>query len=567
MKAQALGRWRAPLSEAVALVAVLGAAAGLSAWLTADLWGNPTGRLPHTTFTDGHLVAVSVGVAELRAGGLWDLHTTLLGWPEGLGFRPLMWPVIAAAAALGPVLGINLTWLGIPVFNALGGYALGRALGAGRWGAVMGGTLTAWTPWVRETLGNGQFEQAPIGLIGFIWGTALLCARRPKLGAPLLGLCVLGGGLSAPNCAMAGLLGLPILALGAMVVDGLQATPGVGTVRARVGARLRAAGLQGWVWAGLASGVAAGLVYAYLSANFGGGPSVFEPRQGSDGSIRSVATLASLFSPPGTDVYQRRVIHCTFLGWTWLTAGALGLVLGRLRALPIGLVAVVIGVLSLGPTTAIGDAVVALPMAWVEWIAPITAKSGSAYRLVAGVAVALAGTAAVGVGRVGAWRSWAPVPIVVVAGVYGFLETRAFPGHHPPTRTRDAWRAPEVAALSRSGGAVLDLPLLNAERCEQDVFDYLNNQVVHGRPVLHDMMPPIDYLGHDALVDGLTEAWSAGDCADRVGALLAEAGIGVVVLHTESKCLDGPGVQACLVAAFGAPGGARDLRWWGVRRD
>ena len=70
------------------------------AWSWVGVWFNqaamrdPDVLMPITEFTEGHLAGTAVGIVELETGSFWDLYVDDIGWPDGLVYRPLMWPSI-----------------------------------------------------------------------------------------------------------------------------------------------------------------------------------------------------------------------------------------------------------------------------------------------------------------------------------------------------------------------------------------------------------------------------------------------------------------------------------------
>ena len=158
------------------------------AWAWVGVWFNqeamraPEELLPISEFTEGHLAGTAVGIVELERGSFFDFFVDDIGWPDGLIYRPMMWPSIFLGYLLGPVKALNLLWSYALSFNALCGFFLIRVLGLSRLAAIAGASMMAWNPWVRTTLSNGQFEQSYIGVIALIWAVVLWSERKPLMG-------------------------------------------------------------------------------------------------------------------------------------------------------------------------------------------------------------------------------------------------------------------------------------------------------------------------------------------------------------------------------------------------
>ena len=159
-------------------------------WYTQGLW-QQSNMVPSTAFTDGHLITIAVGKWELLNDSLFDFHTNRIGWPKGLVYLPLMWPTIVLASFVGTIPAFNFTYLYIPIFNAICGYFWGRSLQNSRSISLLCALLVGWNPWVRETLGNGQFEQAIIGIIALMWACAKYVEHKPLFGSLSLAIVIL----------------------------------------------------------------------------------------------------------------------------------------------------------------------------------------------------------------------------------------------------------------------------------------------------------------------------------------------------------------------------------------
>ncbi|MCK6528964.1 hypothetical protein L6R50_15855 [Myxococcota bacterium] len=515
--------------------------------MLADVWAAPDALLPETMFTDGNLFAAVLGGDGVTNGDLWRLWTFRTGGAPGAMFRPLFWPTLLLAAAVGPVLALNLTWALVPALNAAGGYLLGRSLGASSTGGALAGALLAWCPWVRTTLANGQIEQAALGLVAATWAAAAWGARGRWARVPVVAAVALAVALAAPNLALAAMVGLGPLAAGAL-------------------ARERGPWRR---WLALLAAVgAAGLVAsAYHGPNFEEGvPNVFWPRQG-EGDALNHARVRDFFAWP----YAHRGLvggtqHSVYLGWAVLLAGGAGLAAGWRRAWPLAAGAVTLWLLALGPHLSVSGIVVPMPLRLLEILAPPVAASATAYRFAAGVVVALAGTAAVGLDP--GDRPAPPLPrlrspvLALALAASAWAETTLMPGAPLPLETRPAWHHPELAALRWGTGTVLDLPLPDdaARACglpRPPENHYLNALGLHDRPLPYSHMRrlrSVVHFGRDfQRFDVVRQVLGGPDCAGLMRAALQQAGVNGVVLHGEPECAWRDEERACLWEALGPP--------------
>ena len=514
------------------------AALVLGAWLMQGVLLEPLTRAVDSPFTDGHLVGAQLGVDALFSGELWELRTSRAVYPEGAHFRPLLWPLLALSAVVGPILALNLTWGLIPLFNVLGGFLLGRAAGATPAGAALTGALLAWLPWVRVTLSNGQVEQSVLGALALVWA-ASLWAGRGSVGRVLLPALVVGAvGLATPHAALGALLGLPLVLL-----------PAAWEARRSPAELARLALLLG-----LCALVALG-VSGYHSANFDGEPNLFHPRLGKDATHYSNAPLGELFFVPGQDTFEDKVVHCVYLGAPLLLAG-LGALLRFRRSWSWVAVASWCAVLALGPAMEVGGVRFILPMAMVEAAVPSLTDNGSGYRLVMGALVGLA--AAVGM-LAGSGRRSAALAVVLVALSWG--ETSLIQAHHIPFPTRPAVHHPELAVLRGVPGSILDLPVLRRE-CSSASAHWLNSALVHDMPFLHDMGAPGLYAVQPNGDPSKLSPMVQKRCAPGLEVVFRRLGVGAVVVH-DDECADVEALQSCLRSRLGeAPISGPELEAW-----
>ncbi len=494
-------------------------------------WVEAGTAIPATRFTGGHVAGAWLGAKA----GVFGTSTPLARWPDGASLRVLMWPLSAAALALPVPWVLLLAWTLVPAFNGLGGYALGRALGGSPAAAAVAGGLVAWSPWVRGTLGNGQLEQAVVGVVALVWAAAVLAeAHRAALGGVLVA--VVSGGLAAPNLALAALVGLGGLAAGRVL-----AAPRADRGRRAVGYA-----------AALALGAAGALVvnawHAPAMAATGG---LFRPSTGAmpGHALTEVATLTGLVRPAGVPPGQD-VQHVIFIGWVLILVG----VVAALRRAGAGALAA--GALALvfafGPAVEVGGQALALPLAALEAAAAIAARSGQAYRFVAATAVGLAVAGGLALGD----RRWA-------AALVGLAWAEAALGPGQPLPQPALPMAPHASLVEVAGDApLLDLPLARGPGCREAARHFFRSQPLHGRPLLHDLDAPAGYAMGAPSADRLRATLGSPACAAAFPPLVEE--VAVIVLHDDlDGCPPPPGAADCLTRAFGAPAGQADhVTWW-----
>lgn len=525
----------------LACLVVLTLALGL--WSTSDVWADPLNRLPTTQFTSGHLFAVSLARAELRLHGFIPDHTFLVGWPAGAAYNPIMWPTLALAVVFEPVVAVWMTFALTPVVNGLCAALLARKLGMNPVAQAVSGGLVAWNPWVRETLANGQLEQAWPGVVALLWSGALATKRATTGSTWRLALLSLGAascGASFPHLAVGGAVGLGVILLvEAALTD--RRWGKVTVVLLAVAAGLLAAGA--WHAAGYNAAI-----NAFAPKGSGGSP-------GSLGGLPEAATLGAFLVAPSPPTTTSGVLHCVWLGWAMPFAAVVGLALDRRRMAPFALAGLALLVLALGAQ--IG--VIPLPYALLAKLSDTLARSGSPYRMVGAAVVALAIVAGSGVRR-----GWVGGVLVGAA----WLETLHFGTRPLPYVGKQIDRDPVVAELNAHDGSVLDLPL-GSKLC--DAGHYAQQATRRQRPV-SVITSGVPYSTTPGLVRRFAVAESQPDCGSALRALVAREGYSSVVLH-DHGCRVSDKLRSCLKAAFGpgatvpystAPDESRTISWWNL---
>lgn len=523
-----------PLALLVLAASVLGVA---QTW---PAMRDPAHAVPVTRFTEGQFIDLALGARELP----WPVRTELLGWPDGAGFAPLLAPMLPVAALVGPTVALNLVFAGMPLFNALCGWLLGRALALPAWGAFTVGGLCAWSPWTLATTVNGQLEQVPVGGAALVWAAAVWAtAAGPRARLVVPGLAALAVGISAPHVGLAALVGL--VPLGALGVAG------------RLGVRAR--------WLGVAPFVAlaAAGAHAWHAPQFGEGNHVYAPKGAITGGgaaqavpgLFEVATPARLLTPPDPPhPGAHGVAHVVYLGWVPLAAA--GWALARRRGGAWALTTGVLVVAALGEEVELGGVRVPLPAALYGRVSDALSKSANPYRLVSGAVPALAATAG--------FAAAGPAPALAVVGLAwaetALTRTRAVPLPLQP------W-GPEPAARALQGGVgpVLDLPLANPG-CPDVGWHYAVQATFSDRPV--PLTLRFDWRAWGGLADearALERTLNAPDCAGRLGDTIAGLGFTAVVLHADARCRIPPRLPACLAAALGPGTTEGATTWWTLR--
>lgn len=504
----------------LALVAVLACLVPvLATWPLVLQLGTAASASP---FTGGHVAALSVATGVPP----WSVHTDLAGWPNGVDFRPLLWPSIALAHLVGPAAAYGLTLLLTPLVNVLGGAVLGRALGmTGREPAALG-ALLAFPPWVRTTLQNGQPEQALLGVGALVVALGIWASHADIRRTLFVPAGVALAGISAPHVVLAA-LGV----LGAWAVVGewgwgdARSPDPVGSAGERGASRrwprrllvLAAAALGA---AGVAAYHAPGFdrELAHFFAPFG----LLEAANGP--APKRAVMAADLFwsarLPPGRGPW---VVHLGYLGLPLVLAALAGL-----RRAPWAFVAAA-GLL----VCAFGEDG---PFGLLASLSPTLAASGTPYRFTLGVVLALA----VLVARTRlAW-----IVALLSLGEAVLVDPRPLPFALSPI-TRD----PPAPELETGEGAVLDLPLVR-RACRDGAAHYLTEAGRRGRP-----SPLILRSGELAWGDqadtarALEAAFAAPDCAERIGVMLKP--YGAVVAHRHRGCQVRVQELTCLEAVLG----------------
>ena len=525
-------------------------------WLTAGVWLSPLRVTVDTHFTDGHLAGASLAGRGLWSGELWRLHTVQAGWPEGVMFRPLLWPIMLLAGVTGPVLALNLSWALAPAASALGGLLLGRTLSLSPWGRASLGLLLAWCTWNRVTLANGQIEQAGLGAIAVVWAGALWAESGPAwrlLAAPAVLLAV---GLAAPNCGLAAALGMGLLAAGRVLQSPARLPRYLAVLGLSVGAAL--------------------LIHGYHAPNYSDAPNFFQPRLRPpsqhdpsnygipSGWLADVtqqlddADVRSLLVPAGPAAYSSSPVqHVPFLGGTLMLGAVLG-IWRRRQAWPLLGVALGMAVLALGDDIVVRGQRFLLPYALIDWLAPSAASSGSAYRLAMAAIVGLAAVLSAGLDPKTARQRLLLGALVAMA----WAETTLLPGPAIPLPTRDVVHHPALRALAGQDGPLLDLPLPLVGSCDAQTARYFNGTLAHGRPLLHTLAAGPNFQDRTEDIRDLHRLFRASTCPEQLPGVLGTLGVTAVVLHTGPPREPSPALRACLSAALGEPEEAPGVCWW-----
>jgi hypothetical protein len=552
---------RPPLPLAAALYTVLALAVTWPAVLRPGSWliGHQSGDQWQNLWGYGW-------VRESVLAGRFPLRVDQLGHPDGgwLFYLDLLDALFGMPLEpwLGPVATYNLlVWFNM-VLGAVGAFVLVRHLTRNAGGALLGGLIYGFSPYLLSAVANGSTETLTIGWLPLFLHQLLRLGetgrwRHAAGAAAMATACLLGCLYHGVMAAMAG----------ALIV-------GYGLVLRRPRWPLsRLAGLA-------AVGAIAGAVVLFQHhelrraedspANFAGG----EPAQGVRGADPDWRTRSLVTDPvnlllPGKPVLPERsltniVNHVTYLGWLVLVLAGFGVWGGRRAAVPapadgdlpllagrrerlfwLGL-ALVFCVLSLGinlrwagKPVFVGGHPLFLPGAALDALLPVLAAGESKYRLVLVVELGLAVLAGWGWSRLAArlGRSAARGALAGIA-VALLAETALLspalvpvPGSHDsvPAYCRELADDPDP-------GAVFDLPFHSSVR----VFGrYVYLAGIHGKP--------IPYIFQEALprstfrVPAVAELvdWSRGLAGERPlpAALrespfrLAEIGFSKLIVH------------------------------------
>lgn len=488
---------------------------------------HPSTLAPLTAFTEGHLLAIGLGAEQFPD----ILFTKQLGWPNGVYFRPLLWPSLPLAMIFGPVVSFNLLYWTAPLSGALGGLALGRSLGMTPAQQTALGGLLAWNTWVYNTLANGQIEQCYMGAVALIWAAAL---KSVDQGGPWLlvsGLLTLAFGLAAPHTLLVAALGIVGLAL----VDCLRWAP------KRWGF---------WVINAVLMGSAALGVLRYHSPAVAGAMSVFSPKSRATGYVApwqfEDASLQSLIG------WQQKatgegpaVIHSTSLGWVCLGAVACGLFFWkeqRRYKLMFFLSALICINAAMGLAFTVNGASIPTLLGLMAKFSPTIERSASTYRMAMGGMVSLSVLAALAVRGP---RS--AILLVLLAWIeVGVVRTRGI-----PMRTAAVFVPDYTASLSSKTGPILDLPI-NDGACPEAVYHYALASTAHHRPLYHTLrLGPEAYGSFMATTPLISQVLAAPDCSTRLPELLKRLAPESIVLHKDTHCRVPTTAESCLDATLG----------------
>ncbi len=165
------------------------AALALALWAVTPAWQQPeqwlVGNWTHPDCLSNHWLLA--WLAERLAEGESILHNDAYYWPVGDD------PVRAGNGAEGLLYLPFHLWLGWPAatvpyvvlvlsLNGLGGYVLGRSVGAGPWGSLVPLAATGLCPYLLLQLSSGRFSQVSLFWLLFFLAAWLRFLERPRLG-------------------------------------------------------------------------------------------------------------------------------------------------------------------------------------------------------------------------------------------------------------------------------------------------------------------------------------------------------------------------------------------------
>jgi hypothetical protein len=423
---------------------------------------------------------------------LGDPQTDLIFHPHGADVVTLygsdvLSPVLLAASPLPAVLTFNLWVVTLLLLGGFGGRALGRALGATRWGALAGGTVFLAAPFFQHELLNGTTELLAAAALPWFAAVLWRLLETPtrRLGLALGLVTALGTLASAYNAFFLLVVGL------CLFLHRVSTTPGPVITREHW--------LHGLTGVGLSAALLAPL--AWLQVGHGAGATLSrrgEWRTQSPPMPDSFADLGDWLDPtpaaipevltlPGGETFSYWTTCSVFLGFVALGLGLAGAWRSRQRRIPGSrgrvvtplVLLVLVGMLfASGPVARLGDRVLSLggvplvmPLSIVAELFPPADLTGlHAYRYAAVVVTGLSGLVALGARG----RFW----FVLLAAEALLLAPTPWPAAVTPH--------PESAVLTSlsedpAPGAVLTLPTRKEDL--HDLGRLLLAQTVHGRPV------------------------------------------------------------------------------------
>lgn len=513
----------APWAEARLLAfCVLGALA-LGLLLTWPIALDISGVSSDSRFAEGHIAALGL----MARTPIWHTWTTLAGAPEGVDFRPLLWPAGVVARLTGAVAAYNLVLLCTPALNVLGGWVLGTTLRFSARQALGLGAALAMPPWVRTTLQNGQPEQALLGSGALLLAIVVWAGQGSRFRTLAVPLATFALGVATPHVVLACLV--LVLVHSAFT---RRARPLLNGALALLGALA-----VSWYHApGFDSSI------QHFFAPFGlldaaDGP---VPKR----SIQATDLLLQATLPPGKSPY---VLHLGYVGFPLLAAAAWAGV--RTFAAPrsqidharwssaAALVCVVL---------AVSDAQLLAPFS------PALSASGTPYRFTLGAVLACTIAAA-------HTRAIWPLAALSLAEA-AWIDPRPlpFPTFTLPNDVSSTDIAARTAGRGRDG-MLLDLPPPGT--CRNVASHYLIEASEHGVAVpLVLRSGEIAFPYRTTFSGQLERALNAADCSAQLAPLLA--GFDVVVAHKHPECLLRETQLVCIQSILGRGHQTPDVSWW-----
>ena len=513
---------------------------------------HPSDSSSLSRFTEGHISAFGL----MAQTAPWTPWTTLAAAPEGVDFRPLLWPAGLLARGLGAVATYNVVLMLTPAFNVLGGWVLGRALGLARGQAAALGASLAFPPWVRTTLENGQPEQALLGSGALLLATVVWSCHGRYWRLGLVPLATFGLGVATPHVVLAGLVlvcGFSAFSIVSSLRSAARSSgPGVATtavVPANEGRNVPPTEPRALAVSPIPAGrtlvaVSLALVGAWAVAGYhapGFDPSIphfFAPFGLLDASQgptpkRAIQALDLVWRagvPPGKPPF---VLHLGYVGVPLMVAGLVGARRAPWAATA-GVACLVLAVGEQGPYGLFAS------------LSPTLSASGTPYRFVLGAVLAAAILAA-------CTRAAWPLAALSLAES-AFIDPRPLP-FAPASLPEDA----SSAQIASRDGIVLDLPPPGT--CRHVAGHYLVEATRHGNAVpLSLRSGALAYPHRPEFSSQLERALNAPDCAAQLAPLVK--GFDVVVAHQHERCLLRETQLGCIQAVLGRGHSTPGVSWW-----
>jgi hypothetical protein len=443
---------------------------------------------------------------RLRTDGAWPLTATEVAYPRSGPFSSIA-PVNDALSLLpqllvGLVPAYNLVVIFHWLLAATGGYALARAAGARRAGALVGGSVMGWNSFLLTYgIASAVVETSTVGWVAWFFAAMVALVRRPGLGLAIAtGLLFAIAGVASFYWALLIALVVPLVAVPALADRWAAAPEGRGRLFGSVllAVVVAAAAFFPLAMPLLDTYAAQGAVLQDYATRK---QELLDPGVMAN-LAHDYATVQGLLFPGKGQLTAHadmdRLVQSTYAGWVAIALAAAGLRRGALRWLALALAG---ALLALGPFVFLNPgAWRSAPVfywVWLRDLIPPVRMITSYVRFDVFASLGLAVLAALGADRLIAAatetlpKPRAPRTLLAFGLSAAVLMEMAFVSPVPfplPTAPAKIPSVSETLATLPSPGAVLDWPQRYAG-LPVEVSRYFFYQSAHHRPIPYDFAP------------------------------------------------------------------------------